>query len=132
MNRFILILSLFFSTHLFAEGLEQRTSVDLGLGLSPSFAPELGYKYSKLRTSVEIGVSFFEYNAAPFVEVKGISTPATRLKLLRIGIGVVNTKPVALFAPISVHLKDKVYLSPTFGFGEEPYTIFSIAYQLFP
>lgn len=122
MRALISIFILCLSTY--AQGLEQKTTVDLGLGLAPSFVPELGYEFAKMRTSVELGVSLFEYANS--------EDNLSKIKFLRIGVGVVNTKPVILFSPLSVYLKDRVYVSPTFGFGEEPYTIFSISYQLFP
>lgn len=110
-----------------------NSSFDLGIVISPSFSPEGGYEESRLRLGVEAGYSFFKFEDDTLLELEGITKEkTTTFKLLRVGLGTVNNKPVATFSPISVRLQDRLYLSPTFGFGESPYTIFSISFELIP
>lgn len=130
--RFLLALLLVFSTPAFAD-LESNRSFDLGIAVSPSFTPEGGYSDSRLRLGVEFAMSFFTYTDGQLVSVEGVtSAPTTSFKLLRVGIGAIDKAPVLTFSPMAVRLQNRLYLAPTFGFGEHPHTIFSVSYELIP
>jgi len=115
-----------------AFSFEAKKSIDVGLLISPSFTPEGGYGKSNIRFGTDIGVSFFKYEnlLTKFGSIDGIVTSGnTTFKLLRVGVGVVEDRPVITFSPIQVRFADKIYLSPSFAFGRSPYTIFSISYD---
>ena len=132
MFHILAILTLLFSTSSLA-GLKQQNCFDLGISAAPSMTPESGYSNIRLRLGIEMGMSFLKFEDESAVKVKGVSNPpATTFKLLRIGFATVATQPVFIFSPISILMKDKVYFSPTFGFGRDPYTLFSFSYELFP
>ncbi len=116
----------------FGGELTEEMAFDLGIGLAPSFTPEAGYDKAKLRLGIEFGWTYYRYEDSSLVDVKGLSTPRVIAKFLRLGVGSIDNKPVFLFSPISLYVQDRVYMSPTFGFGKNPYTIFSITYELFP
>ena len=130
MNKLIISLFIFFSSTAFAD-LEYDKSFDLGVAFSPSFTPEGGYAKSQLRFGVDIGYSFFKYQYfSPLGNDNFISS--TSYKVARIGLGVISNQPVATFSPFAVHVQDRLYFSPTFGFGKSPHTIFTISYELIP
>lgn len=108
--------------------LRQQNSYDLGIALAPSMSPESGYSQTKFRFGLEIGMCFFKFED----ESEGSSTHTTTFKLIKIGIASIANQPALIFSPISILLKDKVYFSPTFGFGRSPYTLFSLSYELLP
>lgn len=107
----------------------QETSFDLGLDASPTFTPETGYTNVHLRLGLEVGVTFFKYEDTSLAYVFDVGRPTT-LKFVRLGLGYIGDKPVVLFSPLSVRVKDSLYLSPSFGFGKDPYTVISFSYDL--
>ena len=114
-----------------AGELNKDYSFDLGIGFSPTFAPEAGYKNTNIRLGIEYGISFYKYQDSATFKIKGVTQPPrTTFKLLRLGLGMIGNEPAFLFSPIQVYLQDKAYLAPTFGFGKNPYTVFSISYEL--
>lgn len=130
--KFISILFLLFSTTASAN-LEVDHSLNLGIAFAPSFTPEGGYKNSNLRLGVEAGVFFFKYRTDSVLDIDGLNPyRKTSFKLLKVGLGAINNKPVVTFSPLAVKFQDRLYLSPTFGFGKDPYTMFTIAYELLP
>ena len=127
--KLIFLILLLTSTSAYAD-LEYDKSFDLGISLSPSFTPEGGYSDARFRFGIELGFTFFKFENEPLVSAKGITkSRTTSFKLLRVGVGVIDNQPVATFSPIAVRLQDRLYLSPTFGFGKDPHTIFSISYN---
>ena len=114
------------------SGIKKEGSFDLGIGLAPSFTPETGYYKSKFRLGIEAGYSFFKYSDVSLVKIKGVgeSQSPAAFKLLRVGASYIDGQAALLVSPISVMIRDRAYLSPTFGFGKNPYTIFSLSYSL--
>jgi hypothetical protein len=51
---------------------------------------------------------------------------------MRVGIAFIENDVALTLAPVSLFLKDKVFVTSSFGFSKKPYTIFSISYELFP
>ena len=122
---FIFIVALFSSVPAFAEAeLKSHGKFDLGIHVAPTFTPETDYENSALRFGTEIGYSFFIYEDNAMVD------PQPTIKLLRVGLGLVVDKPVLVFTPISTLFRNNVYLNPSIGFGEKPYTMMSITYEI--
>lgn len=133
MYRLLVLSCLIFSFSAYGEGLKRETSFDLGIGIAPALSPETGYKDASLRFGIEFGATLYKYEDDALFSIKGVTQPPrTTFKLLRFGGAIIDNKPTFLFSPISVYLKDKAYLSPTFSFGENPYTVFSFTYELLP
>lgn len=133
MYKFFIVLSLIFFPSLAYGDMFAETSYDLGVLIAPSFAPEVGYEKSKMRFGVEFGVSFIKYEDNSWMKLKKISSPPdTIFKLLRVGVAAIVNRPVLIFSPISVMIKNRVYLSPSLGMGKDPYTLFSFSYELLP
>lgn len=131
MKMFMIFILSLFSFNAFA-GIQQNTSFDLGIVMSPTFTPESGYDGAKLRLGIEAAVSLYKLEDRSYVNIKGISNPdKTTIKLLRVGVAFIENEAVLTLAPISLFLKDKVYVTTSLGFSKKPYTVFSISYELF-
>lgn len=130
--KLLFIIGLLLTTPLYGE-VEQDYTLDLGINLAPSFTPEAGYENATARFGIEFGVSLYKYQDPAIFKINKITQPPrTTFKLLKFGIAVINTDPLLTFSPLSVYLKDKLYLSPTLGFGKDPYTMFSVSYEMLP
>ena len=130
MNKLIVLVALLFATTAHGE-IVNKLALDFGIGLAPTFVPEAGYNNAKVRFGFETGLSFWEWSEPTFVKVKHIALPSqTTLRLIRVGLASIDHEPVLIFSPVSIMIRDRVYLSTTSGFGKSPYTIFSLSYIL--
>ena len=75
---------LFLSQQLLAE-VKQENSIDVGIGLSPTFTPESGYKESKLRIGIEASMCFFKYESGSWTSLEKVTAPRTTMRLVRVG-----------------------------------------------
>lgn len=122
MNIIYLIISYLISSNAFAD-VKQKTSLDFGLQSAPSVTPELGYKKSSFRYGFDLGVSFFENQS--------YSLTSYPTKFLRLGVGQINNQPILSVAPFSACLYKQLYLTPSFGLGQKPYTLWGVTYTIF-
>ena len=128
--KFLVCILALFSTTALAD-MKQEIRYDLGLNIAPSVAPELGYDRSVVRGGIEFGVSFFEYKSHRFLSIKGLTEDErTPMRFLRIGLGLIVDQPVFIFSPVSIRVKEHLFISPTFGFGKYPYSMYSLTYEL--
>ena len=131
MKVIMIIATMFWSAVAAGSSMSVERAYDVGVGLAPTFAPEVGYNDSKLRFVFEGGVSFIKYSEQPRITIKGIShSVAPTFRLLRIGVASIQDKLALTFTPLSVMIRDKAYMGTTFGFGKQPYTIFSFNYVM--
>lgn len=98
---------------------------DVGIALSPSFTPQSTYEQTTVTFGIEIGYSLVRY------EDKALVDPEPTVKFLRFGVGLLgNNTPVAIFTPLSVKFRNKIYLNPSLGFGRRPHSILSLTYEI--
>ena len=75
MYHFIIALLLFSTNTVIAGELNKDYSFDLGIGFSPTFAPEAGYKNTNIRLGIEYGISFYKYQDSATFKIKGVTQP---------------------------------------------------------
>ena len=126
----LLTLLLLFSSLSYGSEIKNKISLDLGVLAAPTFVPEVGYEGVKTRLGVELGICFFDYTDTSVVEIKGVNESTTPFRLLRIGIASIERDVILTVSPISVMIRDRAYLTSSFGLGKKPYTIFSFSYVL--
>lgn len=108
-----------------------EAKIDLGIALAPSVVPEVDYSKMRMRSGIEVGVSFWNYTNENLISIKGIDEkPRANLKLARLGIAYIENNYGIVFTPLSVNIQDKLYFAPSFIFSNKPYQTISISYEL--
>lgn len=98
-------------------------SYDLSLLMSPQIHADDGYKDIKLNIGAGISVSFFTHS-------NGDSIGSKKIRLLKIGIGMISDKTIFILSPMSIHFHDHLYMDYSIGLGEKPHTLMGVNYLL--
>lgn len=122
-----IFLFFFVASRLHAE----EVKVDLGIVFAPSVAPELGYSEIKMRTGIELGISIWNFSNEDLLKIKNVGSKSKpSLKIARLGLSYIDNNYGIAFTPIAVNVQDKLYIAPSFIFGEKPYQTISISYEI--
>jgi len=114
------------SSNLYGE-VNYEPSYNLGINLGMVSEVTKSKPKTTLLSGIEVGASLFKYEPAM---LKNIVQTNPSLRFLKFSLGLSNSTAFLVFSPISIFIKDNIFLSPSFVFGKYNYTAFSFSYEL--
>lgn len=127
MKNLLLTILILMSSSLYGETkYEQNFDLGINAGVYSSQQPNKTPQV-QLLTGIELGTTFFKYEPST---IKNLTTQSPTLRFLRLALGLQQNQVSFILSPISVYLRDNIFLSPSFIVGTKSYSAFSFTYEL--